>query len=36
VTEDRATKLDMTVKLAVNLMKRLGKGTTDALPNLIR
>jgi len=34
VTEDRVTPLDLTVKSAVNLMKRLGKGTTEALPNL--
>ena len=33
VTEDRITPLDLTVTSAVNLMKRLGKGTTDALPN---
>lgn len=34
VTEDRITPLDLTVKSTVNLMKRLGKGTTEALPNL--
>ena len=31
VTEDRVTPLEMTVKSAVNLMKRLGKGSTDLL-----
>ena len=34
VTEDRITPLDLTVKSTVNLMKRLGKGTTEALTNL--
>lgn len=34
VTEDRVAPLGLTVKSAVNLMKRLGKGTTDALPDL--
>jgi len=34
VTKDRITPLDLTVKSTVNLMKRLGKGTTAALPNL--
>lgn len=31
VTEDRITSLNLTVKSAVNLMKRLGKGTTFSL-----
>ena len=31
VTEDRITPLDLTVKSATNLMKRLGKGSIDAL-----
>jgi hypothetical protein len=30
VTEDRITPLDLKVKSVVNLMKRLGKGSTDA------
>jgi len=34
VTKDRVSPLDLTVTSAVNLMKRLGKGTTAALPNL--
>jgi uncharacterized membrane protein len=33
VTEDRITPLDLTVKSVDNLMKRLGKGSTDALHN---
>jgi uncharacterized membrane protein len=33
VTGDRITPLDLTVNSAVDLMKRLGKGSTDALPN---
>lgn len=33
VTGDRVTPLDMTLKTAVNLMKRLGKGSIEALPN---
>jgi len=33
VTEDRITPLDLTVKSATNLMKRLGKGSIDALSN---
>ena len=33
VTEDRITPLDLTIKSAANLMKRLGKGSTDVLPN---
>jgi uncharacterized membrane protein len=31
VTEDRVTHLEMTIKSAVKLMKRLGKGSTDLL-----
>jgi uncharacterized membrane protein len=33
VTEDRITPLNLKVKSVVNLMKRLGKGSIDALPN---
>ena len=33
VTEDRVTPLDIPVKSAVDLMKRLGKGATGVLPN---
>ena len=31
VTDDRVTPLDMTVKAAADLMKRLGRGATDTL-----
>lgn len=31
VTDDRVTPLDLTVHAAANLMKRIGKGSTDAL-----
>jgi uncharacterized membrane protein len=33
VTEDRITPLDLTVKSAAGIMKRLGKGSTEALPD---
>lgn len=33
VTEDRVTPLDLTVKSAVELMRRLGKGSTEAMPS---
>ncbi len=32
VAADRVTKLDMPVKTAVNLMKRLGRGSAEVLP----
>lgn len=32
VTEDRVTPLDLTVKSAVELMRRLGKGSIEAMP----
>jgi uncharacterized membrane protein len=31
LTEDRVTRLDLTVKSAADIMKRLGKGSTGAL-----
>ena len=33
VTDDRVTPLEMTVASAVTLMKRLGRGTSEALPH---
>lgn len=36
VSEDRVTPLDLTAKAAVNLMKRLGKGSTEALPRIAK
>ncbi|MGC1955723.1 MAG: DUF502 domain-containing protein [Gammaproteobacteria bacterium] len=36
VTEDRITPLDVTVRSAAELMKRLGKGTTEALRGSLR
>ena len=35
VTADRVTPLDITVQAAANLMKRLGRGSTDTLHNAI-
>ena len=35
VTDDRVTPIDVTVNSAANLMKRLGRGTTDTLHNAI-
>jgi uncharacterized membrane protein len=35
VTDDRVTPLDMTIKSAVDLMKRLGRGATGTLQNAI-
>jgi uncharacterized membrane protein len=35
VTDDRVTSLDVTVNSAANLMKRLGRGSTDTLHNAI-
>jgi len=34
VSEDRVTLLELTVKASVNLMKRLGKGSSEALPGI--
>jgi uncharacterized membrane protein len=36
VTEDRITPLDLTVKSAADLMKRLGKGSTEILRDPLR
>jgi len=35
VTNDRVTPLDLTVNSAVKLMKRLGRGSTDKLQNVV-
>ena len=35
VTEDRVTQLDLTVRSAANLMKRLGRGSTEILQKAI-
>jgi hypothetical protein len=34
VTDDRVTPLDMTVKSAANLMKRLGRESADVLQHI--
>lgn len=35
VTDDRVTPLDLSVHAAANLMKRLGRGSTDTLQNAV-